>query len=238
MASTAQFGLPLVMPAQAQKHVTVNEALARLDAVAQLRVVSTTVADPPAASADGESYLVPPAASGAWSGEVGTIAVRCNGGWIHLAPKSGWQVWDEAVGTRSWFDGVRWIGGATAVSQGGAATIGSVLEFDHVFSPGPTNLTSGTIPSSSLVLGVSGRVVDTITGAGVNGWRAGVPGSDNRYGSGLGTGVNSWLTGLSGSPVGYYADTPLLLTAEGGAFEGGVCRLAVHLLRIEPPRSV
>ena len=36
MAKTAQLDLPLVMPAQAQKHVTVNEALARLDAAAQL----------------------------------------------------------------------------------------------------------------------------------------------------------------------------------------------------------
>ena len=35
MASTAQLALPLVAPAQAQKHVTVNEALARLDAAAQ-----------------------------------------------------------------------------------------------------------------------------------------------------------------------------------------------------------
>ena len=36
MARTAQLDLPLVAPSQAQKHVTVNEALARLDAVAQL----------------------------------------------------------------------------------------------------------------------------------------------------------------------------------------------------------
>ena len=40
MARTAQLDLPLVMPAQAQKHVTVNEALARLDAAAQLHDVA------------------------------------------------------------------------------------------------------------------------------------------------------------------------------------------------------
>ena len=38
MSDTYQFGLPLVQAAQAQKHVTVNEALTRLDAVAQMRV--------------------------------------------------------------------------------------------------------------------------------------------------------------------------------------------------------
>ena len=32
MTDTSQLGLPLLEPAQAQKHVTVNEALVRLDA--------------------------------------------------------------------------------------------------------------------------------------------------------------------------------------------------------------
>ncbi len=33
MTDTTRLGLPLLAPAQAQKHVTVNEALGRLDAV-------------------------------------------------------------------------------------------------------------------------------------------------------------------------------------------------------------
>ena len=40
MVKTANLELPLVQAAQAQKHVTVNEALALLDAAAQLRLAS------------------------------------------------------------------------------------------------------------------------------------------------------------------------------------------------------
>ena len=47
MAETSQFSLPLLSSAQAQKHITVNEALAIVDAVAQLRFLSATIATPP-----------------------------------------------------------------------------------------------------------------------------------------------------------------------------------------------
>ncbi len=47
MSETYQFKLALLEAAQAQKHVTVNEAFARLDALAQLRVQSRS-ADVPA----------------------------------------------------------------------------------------------------------------------------------------------------------------------------------------------
>ena len=39
---TAKLGLPLLAPAQAQKHVTVNEALMRLDGMVDLVLQSTT----------------------------------------------------------------------------------------------------------------------------------------------------------------------------------------------------
>jgi len=47
MAETSQFNLPLLSASQAQKSVTVNEALSILDAVAQLRIVSSTTTTPP-----------------------------------------------------------------------------------------------------------------------------------------------------------------------------------------------
>jgi hypothetical protein len=238
MASTAQFELPLVAPAQAQKHVTVNEALARLDAVAQLRVTASALAAPPAAIVDGASYLVPEGATGAWSGQSGRIAIGANGGWVFLAPKAGWQAWDESTGARLLFDGAAWIPGALAASAHGAATIARVLEFDHPIVPGSTNSTAVAIPTHAQVIGVTGRVIGAISGSGLTGWRVGVAGADNRYGSGLGLGANSYLSGLSGSPVSYYAATPLLLSGEGGAFAGGIVRLAVHLQQLEPPRAV
>lgn len=238
MARTAQLSLPLVMPSQAQKHVTVNEALARLDAAAQLRVVASDLQDPPATSSDGTSFLVPSGATGGWQGKAGRIAIWCNGGWIFLAPKAGWRAWDESSGGYRLFDGTDWLPDAVAISEGGAGTCWQVIEFDHDAVSGQTNSTDVEIPEQSQVLGVTGRVVVGLTGSGLAGWRIGVQGSDNRYGAGIGKALNSVLVGLSGSPVTYYARTPLLLTAEGGAFATGRIRLALHILKLCPPRLV
>lgn len=71
MSETAQLGLPLVQPAQAQKHVTVNEAFARLDGLTQLVLSSTTVTVPPSGLADGVSYGVPTGAVNEWAGHGG-----------------------------------------------------------------------------------------------------------------------------------------------------------------------
>jgi hypothetical protein len=47
MTETANLTFPLVQPAQAQKHVTVNEALARIDGLAQLTLQSVSDPVPP-----------------------------------------------------------------------------------------------------------------------------------------------------------------------------------------------
>ena len=236
MARTAQLDLPLVMPAQAQKHVTVNEALARLDAVAQLRVVSSTRQDPPTAAVDGESYLVPDGATGDWQEKAGRIAVWSNGGWSFLVPRAGWRAWDEAAAAHQLFDGLAWTPHALAASTNGAAFGLSVKEFDHVVTPGSSNQTAYEIPNQAQVVGVTGRVVAALSGPGLASWRIGVPGSDNRYGSGLGTALNAYLIGLSGAPTTYYSPTPLIIGAEGGSLTSGCIRLAVHLFQLQPPR--
>jgi hypothetical protein len=75
MTDTANLGLPLVQPAQAQKHVTVNEALARIDGLAQLTLVSVSETVPPVSPAEGTAYGVPAGAANAWAGQAGHVAV-------------------------------------------------------------------------------------------------------------------------------------------------------------------
>jgi len=89
-----------------------------------------------------------------------------------------------------------------------------------------------------MVIGVTARVIADITGAGVTGWRLGVAGADDRYGSSIGLAKDSVLNGVTGAPVAYYADTPLLISAEGGAFDGGQVRLAAHYILLTPPEIV
>ncbi|HMR60649.1 DUF2793 domain-containing protein, partial [Amaricoccus sp.] len=145
MARTAQLQLPLIAPAQAQKHVTVNEALSRLDALAQLRIKAFDQAVVPTDPKEGDAYLVGSEPAGEWSGHGGKIAVRANGGWIFVVPKTGWTAWDEAGLCARMYHGRGWMADAVAVSPGGAGTRHRVIEFDHAMLAGATNLTAGGV---------------------------------------------------------------------------------------------
>ena len=217
MAKTAQLDLPLIAPAQAQKHVTVNEALARLDAVAQLRVLSSSLARAAAerrrrgelpGARRGDGRLAGPVRQ-ARGVEQRRLALRGAEG--RLA-RLGREPAGASAVRRHRLD-PRCAGGVA----GGAAALWKVIELDHEVTAGPSNLTAAAIPAQSQVFGVTGRVMAAISGPGLAGWRIGVSGSDNRYGSGLGLAQGSYLVGLSGSPVTYYADTSLLADRRGRA---------------------
>lgn len=90
MSDTIHHALPLLAASQAQKHVTLNEALVQIDAILQLSVVSSTAAAPPSAPADGSRYIVPAAGSGPFTGRAGQIAWFDADAWRFLTPRSGW----------------------------------------------------------------------------------------------------------------------------------------------------
>ncbi len=95
MDVSPSLGLPFLMPQQAQKHVTMNEALGRLDAVVQLSVKSATIDSEPGAPAAGDAYILPENKTGAaWSGmQSRSIAVFRDGAWVEIVPKAGWRAW-------------------------------------------------------------------------------------------------------------------------------------------------
>lgn len=89
---SARLALPYLAAGQMQKHVTLNEALTRLDALVQATAVSRTVAVQPAAPADGDLHILPAEAEGsAWSAFDAGNLVRAEGG--------GWAVVDAPEGT-------------------------------------------------------------------------------------------------------------------------------------------
>ncbi|MSU89013.1 DUF2793 domain-containing protein [Rhodobacteraceae bacterium 2CG4] len=236
MNETYQHGLPLLAGGQAQKHVTVNEALSVLDAVAQLRIVSRDLTVPPQAAVDGQTYVVPSGATGAWAGQEGRIALWANGGWKYFQPRIGWVAWCEASGASMTFDGVDWQEDAVVTSGSGAGTLFRIAEVDHTVSPGPISVATGLLPAGAVVFGVTGRVIEAITGA-ASAWTLGAGTSPDRYGTGYGIARNSWASGLTSQPLAYYSDTDLVLTAEGGDFSGGMVRLAVHYMQMIVPRQ-
>jgi len=236
MADTATLKLPLLAPSQAQKHVTVNEALARIDAALQLSVVSRSLATPPILAEEGECYLVPLGGVNAWDNEDGNLAFYLNGGWEFLTPLTGWRLFvsDEAVSVS--FDGFDWQDNVLSTSPFGAAMRAETIEFDFDIGAGASSLTGFVIPQGSVAFAVTGLVVTAITGT-LSDWSLGVDVSEARYGTGLGIGAGSWLRGLTGQPQAYYSSTQLKLTANGGDFASGTVRLAVHLLRFDLPRA-
>jgi hypothetical protein len=106
--TTTHLGLPYLMAAQAQKHVTHNEALRLLDAMVQLAVLDRTRTAPPASPVDGDRHLVPSGATGLWAGWDLNVALWIDGAWIRLVPRPGWLVWIADEGTFLVWSGSSW----------------------------------------------------------------------------------------------------------------------------------
>lgn len=236
MSETHRLSLPLLQPAQAQKHVTVNEAFARLDGLVNLVLQSVTMATPPAAIIEGAAYGVPSGAVNAWSGHEGQVAIGANGGWVFVTPVPGWRAFVQDRGLEAICGPAGWIVGAMTCSAHGAGMKAGVLEIDHVIGAGPVSASSAMIPGGVLVLGVTARVIEAIEGS-LNSWSLGNAGAEDRFGSGLGVAAGSWARGLLSQPMAYWAPEALQLTAAGGEFASGRVRLAIHYLELMLPTA-
>ncbi len=106
---TTILSLPLILPAQAQKHVTHNEALVKLDLIVQLAVINRTLTTPPALPAIGDRHIVAAGATGPWVGQAGRIAMFTEAGWQFTQPLPGWQAYVMAESQMAFYNGLTWI---------------------------------------------------------------------------------------------------------------------------------
>jgi hypothetical protein len=96
-----------------------------LDALVQPTVKSATTTSPPGSPANGDAYIVPSGATGAWASQTNKIAVwQARTGvaaWQFYSPKNGWTVYDQAAGALKVYNGSVWviITGPSAVSYNG-----------------------------------------------------------------------------------------------------------------------
>ncbi|WP_136635901.1 DUF2793 domain-containing protein [Pseudooceanicola onchidii] len=127
---SANLSLPFILPSQAQKHVTHNEALLLLDALVQLSVLSATDTAAPGAPDPGDRYVVPLGGTGAWSGRDGSLALWDGTGWIYLQPATGWIAWVQDTGSQLRFDGTTW--GALSATGETVAKLGINTTADEV----------------------------------------------------------------------------------------------------------
>jgi hypothetical protein len=108
MDRTFLLSLPLIMPNQAQKHVTHNEAIRLLDGLVQLSVLDRDLTAPPGSPADGERYIVGSGATGAWAGWDLNIAYYVDGAWMKLLQRPGWRAWVEDEARLVIWNGAAW----------------------------------------------------------------------------------------------------------------------------------
>lgn len=141
MESSPNLDLPYVMPAQAQKHVTHNEAIRALDAIVQLSVLDRDLTQPPEGPTEGQRHIVAGGATGPWAGKDGTIAAFQDGGWIFLVPGEGWTSWiaDEDV-FLAW-DGLEWVAAGGAVNPAPLIGINAMADtFNRLALRSPASL--------------------------------------------------------------------------------------------------
>jgi len=108
--ATPRLALPYVAAGQAQKHVTVNEAFARLDGLVQMAVETQTLASAPSAPKDGSLYILAPSPTGAaWSGYTAGSVMRFEAGsWSAFTVDEGTVAWLRDEDRLVVFDGQQW----------------------------------------------------------------------------------------------------------------------------------
>ena len=110
--ATTHLLLPYILAAQAQKHVTHNEALRLLDGLVQLSALDRDLTAPPGSPSDGDRYIVASGATGDWAGWDLNVALFTDGAWLRLPPRTGWRAWVEDEGLLLVYDGSGWVGTA------------------------------------------------------------------------------------------------------------------------------
>lgn len=108
MDQTRRLALPYLAAAQSQKHVTHNEALRRLDGLAQIGVAERNRGAPPEAPDEGVSYLVGANPAGAFAGHAGELATFDDGSWRFHMPRAGWLCFVAAEAILLVHDGQVW----------------------------------------------------------------------------------------------------------------------------------
>ncbi len=161
MAKTPHLKLPYIAPAQAQKHVTVNESLAELDGLVHCAVAGMGLETPPAGGGEGDRYLLGAAPTGVWAGKPGQVAQWRNGGWVFSAPRPGWRVYDLAGDALYVMNGAgAWtpIGGGAPTQIQEATRVGIGMTADAA-NPFAARLNAALWTARTAAEGGSGNVI-------------------------------------------------------------------------------
>ena len=108
MVTTSHLAVTLVEQAQAQKEVTVNQALTRIDALLNTDTKSRVVAIPPASPVLGDVYIIAASPTGDWAGQTGKITYY-DGIWRFITPFEGATLWVNDEDLIYSYNGSSWV---------------------------------------------------------------------------------------------------------------------------------
>ncbi|WP_244437700.1 DUF2793 domain-containing protein [Hyphomicrobium denitrificans] len=128
MNDTPNLALPYILAAQAQKHVTHNEAIRALDCLVQLSVASRTLTEPPASPDNGSRYIVASGAGGAWADQDGKVAAYQDGAWAFYAPRTGWCAWAVSESALLVYEAGAWSALPSDGGEGGSADLPTAFD--------------------------------------------------------------------------------------------------------------
>lgn len=122
---SSRFKLPYIMPGQAQKHVTHNEAVRALDTLLHVSVIARDMTAPPSAPSEGDFYLMGDMPSVEVAAYANYLLGFVDGAWMYYPPVQGLIVNIENEAKCVIWRGTQW----TEFGTGGSLDI-SALSFD------------------------------------------------------------------------------------------------------------
>ncbi|MGB7336810.1 MAG: DUF2793 domain-containing protein [Salaquimonas sp.] len=231
METSPHLNLPYLIPSQAQKHVTHNEAIRMLDGLVQLSVVRADLSSPPQSPSEGDCYLVASEAADVWLGLEGKIAQYADAAWIFHTPRDGWLVWDQLTEQALLRKNDNWqsfadivAGSISQLQQVALLGVGSTADENNklaVSSPGSLFNHSGNdhrITVNKATIGDTASLVFQENWSG----RAefGLAG-DNDFSVKVSPDGSNWQTALQTNSISGAVDFPFGITVGGQSLGGG-----------------
>lgn len=124
MTVSNRLGITELAETQNNRSVTINEAIAKLEAGATFfAAIQVLLNAPPVSPAEGDLYVVGTAGTGDWSGHSENVAFYYNAAWLFFAPIEGMFAWDQTSNSLKYYDGADWVAYTPPGSSIGKQTI-------------------------------------------------------------------------------------------------------------------
>ncbi len=149
MVQTNNLAMTLVEQNQAQKAVTVNEALMRIDAILNNGAIDKDLSTPPVSPAEGDLYIVADGATGDWASHDNKITYF-NQIWRFISPNEGMILWVNDENKIYTWGGSSWVtAGSGALSDLSDVVVIAPVVYDVIQHNGTGFVNSNVIDNIS-----------------------------------------------------------------------------------------